>query len=104
MKNMTITRPVQYASVSTGAEACLKRHSVLAGHRSCDWYDQQEELGPITLRKSLVLYTQLNVPSVILVCWFSSFDPLNKMILLSWAVSVWCMWGGVAYTVFTYAV
>ena len=52
------------------------------------WYDQQGEPVPITLRYLLVLYTQLNVPSVILVCWFSSFDPLNKMILLSWLF--WC--------------
>ena len=58
MKNMTITCLVQYVPVSLGSMVSqyqgychahgggMPRHGmVLAGHRSCDWYDQQGEPG-----------------------------------------------------------
>ena len=58
-----------------GRGMCISTPTVLVGRRSCDQYDQQGLPAPNTIGLLLGLYTQLNVPSVFLVCCFSSFDP-----------------------------
>ena len=80
VKNMTITRPVQFVLVSSGsmAEECASQcRSVLAGRRSCDWYNQQGEPGSNYHRviARLIYPTQCSkCPSGVLIFQFQSLS------------------------------
>ena len=64
-------------------ESVSQYRTVLAGHTSCDWYDQQGEPGPDHYR----VIARLIYPTQCSKCHsgvlFSRFDPLDKIILLS---------------------
>ena len=64
---------------------------VLAGRRSCDWYDQQGELGSNYHK----VIARLIYPTRCSKCHSGvlifHFNPFDKMIPLSWAIFVLCM-------------